>query len=90
MKLVVGDAIAGPDPQQYDLTSASIANSGLREDIAAYTNAQGQRKATLKQKVGRTRKRQLRNRIRGTAPAGTVEWADRLRRCGPETADLMW
>ena len=73
LKLVVGDAIAGPDPQQYDLTLASIVNSSLREDIAAYTVAQGQRKTTLKQKVDDT-KQQLRDRMRGHAPAGAVEW----------------
>ena len=73
LKLVVGDTIAGPDPQQYDLTLASIVNSGLRQDIAAYTNAQGQRKATLKKRVDDT-KQQLRDRIRGHAPADTVEW----------------
>ncbi len=73
LKMVVGDTIAGPDPQQYDLTLASIVNSGLREDIAAYTIAQGQRKTTLKQKVDDT-KQQLRDRMRGHAPAGEVEW----------------
>ena len=73
LKMVVGDTIAGPDPQQYDLTLASIVNSSLREDIAAYTIAQGQRKTTLKQKVDDT-KQQLRDRMRGHAPAGAVEW----------------
>lgn len=73
LKLVVGDTIAGPDPKQFDFTSVDIANSGLREDIAEYTTALGQRKATLKAKVDATRQ-QLRDKIRGAAPAGTVEW----------------
>ena len=73
LKLVAGDAIAGPDPQQFDLTLASIVNSGLRDDIAAYTTAQGQQKATLKQRVDDT-KAQLRSSLRGAAPAGVVEW----------------
>lgn len=73
MKLVVGDTIAGPDPKQFDFTSVDIANSGLREDIAEYTTALGQRKTTLKAKVDATRQ-QLRQKIRGAARAGTVEW----------------
>ena len=73
LKLVVGDTIAGPDPKQFDFTSVDIANSGLREDIAEYTTALGQRKATLKEKVGATRQ-QLRDTLRGAAPSGTVEW----------------
>ena len=73
MKLVVGDTIAGPDPKQFDFTSVDIANSGLREDIAEYTTALGQRKAALKAKVDATRQ-QLRHKIRGAARSGTVEW----------------
>lgn len=73
MKLVVGDTIAGPDPKQFDFTSVDIANSGLREDIAEYTTALGQRKIALKAKVDATRQ-ELRNKIRGAARAGTVEW----------------
>ena len=73
LKLVDGDAIAGPDPQQLDFTLQSIVNSGLREDNTAYTTAHGQRKATLKQQVEAT-KQQLRDNMRGTAPAGVVEW----------------
>ena len=73
LKMVIGDTIAGPDPKQFDFTSVDIANSGLREDIAEYTTALGQRKATLKVKVDATRQ-QLRDKIRGAAPTGTVEW----------------
>ena len=73
LKLVVGDTIAGPDPKQFDFTSLDIANSGLREDIAEYTTALGQRKTTLKEKVDATRQ-QLRDNIHGAAPSGTVEW----------------
>ncbi len=73
LKLVVGDAIAGPDPQQLDLTLASIVNSGLQQDIAAYTTAYGQQKATLKSRVNHT-KSQLRNNLQGAAPEGVVEW----------------
>ena len=73
LKLVEGDSIAGPDPQQLDFTLQSIVNSGLREDIAAYTTAQGQRKATLKKKVDAT-KQQLRKQMRDAAPEGVVEW----------------
>ena len=73
LKLMAGDAIAGPDPQQLDFTLQSIVNSGLQQDIAAYTTAQGQRKAALKDKV-ETTKRELRENIRDAAPEGVVEW----------------
>ena len=62
LKLVVGDAIAGPNPQQFDLTLASIVNSGLRDDIAAYTTSNGQQKVALKQRVDAT-KAQLRSNL---------------------------
>ena len=73
LKLVAGDTIAGPNPQQFDLTLQSIVNSGLRDDIAAYTTAYGQQKAELKQRVDDTRA-QLRSNLQGAAPAGVVEW----------------
>ena len=73
LKLVAGDAIVGPDPQQLDLTLASIVNSSLQQDIAAYTTAHGQQKSTLKQRVDDT-KAQLHNSLKGAAPAGVVEW----------------
>ena len=73
LKLVAGDAIAGPDPQQFDLTLASIVNSGLRDDIATYTTAHGEEKAALKQRVDDT-KAQLRSSLKGTAPTDVVEW----------------
>ena len=73
LKLVIGDTIAGPDPQQLDFTLQSIVDSGLQQDIAHYTTAQGQRKATLKQKVDDT-KRELRDNMKSAAPAGAVEW----------------
>ena len=85
LKLVVGDTIAGPDPrmvtnstaapdaQQMDFTTSGINDSGLRENIAAYTNAQGQSKVALKAKVDAI-KADLRRRIPGAAPAGVVEW----------------
>ncbi len=73
LKMVVGDSIAGPNPQQLDLTLQSIVNSGLQEDIAAYTTAQGQRKANLKDRVEAT-KGQLRENMKDAAPIGVVEW----------------
>ena len=73
MKLVEGDAIAGPNPQQLDLTSHSIAISDLRESDAAYTTAQGQDKANLKGKVEAT-KAQLRAGMNDAAPKDVVEW----------------
>ena len=73
LKLVTGDAIAGPDPQQLDFTLQSIVNSGLQQDIADYTTAQGQRKAALKEKV-ETTKRELRENMRDAATQGVVEW----------------
>ena len=85
LKLMVGDSIAGPDPrmvtnstaapdsQQMDFTTSGIDHSSLRENIAAYTNAQGQPKAVLKAKVEAI-KADLRRRIPGAAPAGVVEW----------------
>lgn len=73
LKLVTGDAIAGPDPQQLDLTRLSIDHSGLQQDIAAYTTAHGQRKALLKDKVDAI-KQELRNSMGDAAPEGVVEW----------------
>ena len=73
LKLAAGDAIAGSDPQQLDLTLQGIVNSGLRENIAGYTTAQGQRKATLKQEIADT-KQQLRDNMGDAAPDGVVEW----------------
>ena len=85
LKLVVGDAIAGPDPrmvtdsaaapnaQQMDFTTSGIDDSGLRANIAAYTNAQGQYKTALKANVEAV-KADLRRRIPGAAPAGVIEW----------------
>ena len=72
LKLVDGDAIAGPDPQQSDLTRYSIAISDLKQDIDEYTTAKGQRKADLKEKVTTT-KSKLRKSV-GAAPEGVVEW----------------
>ena len=72
LKLVDGDAIAGPDPRQSDLTRHSIAISDLKQDIDEYTTAKGQRKADLKEKVTKT-KSKLRKSI-GAAPEGVVEW----------------
>ena len=63
----------GPDPQQLDFTLQGIVNSGLRENIAGYTTAQGQRKATLKQEIADT-KQQLRDSMGDAAPDGVVEW----------------
>ena len=71
--MVAGDSIAGPNPQQFDFTQESIVKSGLRDDIAAYTTAYGQDKATLKQRVDAT-KAQLRSSLKGAAPAAVVEW----------------
>ena len=50
-KLVAGDALAGPDPQQPDFTLQSIFNNGLQHDIAAYTVAHGPQKEALKRRV---------------------------------------
>ena len=73
LKLAAGDAIVGPDPQQLDLTLQGIVNSGLGENIAGYTTAQGQRKAALKQEIADT-KQQLRDSMGDAAPEGVVEW----------------
>ena len=73
MKLTVGDSIAGPNPQQLDFTIQTIAKSDLREDIAKYTTAQGQRKSELRQRIGET-KQQIRDQMGDAAPSGVVEW----------------
>ena len=73
LKLVAGDSIAGPDPQQFDFTRDIIAKSGLRDDVAAYTTAYGEEKDTFKQRVDDT-KAQLRSSLKGAAKAGVVEW----------------
>ena len=73
LKLVAGDAIAGPNPQQLDFTRQSIADSGLQRDIAGYTTAYGRQKDTLKQRVAAT-KAQLRGSLQDAAPAQVVEW----------------
>ena len=77
MKLVAGDAIAGPDPDNTALNQdwfrVYAEQSSLQQDIAAYTTAYGDEKAKLKQQVDDT-KAQLRSSLKGTAPAGVVEW----------------
>ena len=77
LKLVVGDAIAGPNPDsaalQRDWFKEFAERSSLRQDIAAYTTAYGQRKDTLKQQV-EAAKAQLRGQLKGSAPVGSVEW----------------
>ncbi len=73
LKLVDGDAIAGPNPQLLDFTWQGIVNSGLRQDIAAYTTAHGQQKVTLKKRVKAT-KEKLRAVMQDAAPPGVVEW----------------
>ena len=73
LKLMAGDAIAGPNPQQLDLTRQTIVNSGLQQDIAAYTTAHGPEKASLKKRVDAT-KEQLRDVQQDAAPPGIVEW----------------
>ena len=73
MKLVIGDSITGPNPQQIDFTYESISNSNLRKSIAEYTTAQGDRKSGLKGEIGKV-KQQLRNELGDAAPEGVVEW----------------
>ncbi len=77
LKLVVGDAIAGPNPDsaalQQDWFKEFAEHSNLRQDIAAYTTAYGQRKETLKRQVEAT-KAQLRGQLKGSAPSRVVEW----------------
>ena len=73
LKLAVGDSLAGPNPQQLDFTLQSIVNSGLSNNTAEYTTAQGQRKATLKQEIEQT-KQALRDNMGDAAPDGVVEW----------------
>ena len=73
MKLAVGDSIAGPNPRQLDFTGQTIDKSDLRENIAEYTTAQGERKSQLRQRIGET-KQQLRDQMGDAAPAGVVEW----------------
>ena len=73
LKLAAGDAIAGPDPQQLDLTRLSIDRSSLARNIAEYTTAQGQRKANLKREIEQT-KQALRDSMGDAAPVGVVEW----------------
>ena len=77
MKLVAGDAITGPDPDNTALNQdwfrVYAEQSSLQQDIAAYTTAYGDEKAKLKQQVDDT-KAQLRISLKGTAPAGVVEW----------------
>ena len=77
LKLVVGDAVAGPNPDsaalQRDWFKEYAERSSLRQDIAAYTTAYGQRKDTLKQQV-ESAKAQLRGQLKGSAPVDSVEW----------------
>ena len=73
MKLTVGDSIAGPNPQQFDLTRHSIVSSGLQERIADYTTAQGEEKAALKRQIEEI-KRRLRQEMGDAASEESVEW----------------
>ena len=73
LKLVTGDAIAGPNPQQWDFTHESIAKSTLQADSAAYTTAQGSFKRELWNRVEAV-KAELRANMNDAAPDGVVEW----------------
>ena len=73
LKLVVGDSIAGPDPRTLDFTHRWIETSTLHDDIVAYTTAQGQRKAELRERVEETKSR-LRENMQDAASAGDIEW----------------
>ena len=73
LKLVIGDSIAGPDPQQLDFTLQSIVKTDLREASAAYTTALGEEKRRLRERVDAI-KTQLRANMQDAAPAGIVEW----------------
>ena len=59
LKLVTGDAIAGPNPDgaalNQDWFKVYAEQSGLRQDIAAYTTAYGDQKEQLKQQVDETK-----------------------------------
>ena len=73
VKLVVGDSIAGPNPQQMDLDRFSIQSSGLGEAAREYTSSQGERKRHLKERIADI-KAQLRTRLQNAAPERVVEW----------------
>lgn len=73
MKLVAGDALTGPNPEQLDFTLQSIMNSSLRQDIIEYTTAQGEQKENLKNSVAATKK-ELYDSMKDAAPQGAVEW----------------
>ena len=73
LKLVTGDSIAGPDPQQLDFTLQNIVNTDLQKASAAYTTALGEQKRRLREQVDAI-KTQLRTNMQDAAPAGIVEW----------------
>ena len=73
LKLVIGDSIAGPDPQQLDFTLQNIVNTDLQKASAAYTTALGEEKRRLREQVDAI-KTQLRANMQDAAPAGIVEW----------------
>ena len=73
LKLVTGDSIAGPDPQQLDFTLQNIVNTDLQKASAAYTTALGEEKRRLREEVDAI-KTQLRANMQDAAPAGIVEW----------------
>lgn len=73
MKVIIGDSLAGPNPQLLDFTLANISRSELRKRIAEYTTAQGSRKTDLKKAIQKTKQR-LRDEMGDAAPAGVVEW----------------
>ena len=56
-----------------DFTIQTIAKSDLRENIAKYTTAQGQRKSELRERIRET-KQQIRDQMGDAAPSGVVEW----------------
>ena len=73
MKMVIGDSISGPNPQELDLTLQGISSSDLQLKIANYTTAQGEEKSALKKEIEDT-KRLLRKQMGDAASSGTVEW----------------
>ena len=73
MKLIIGDAISGPNPEQKDFTLQEIEKSELQRNTAEYTTAHGSRKEDLKHRIEKD-KADIGAKVGDAAPEGIVEW----------------
>ena len=73
LKLVTGDAVAGPCPQAADFLQSRIDEKELRDATEKYTNSHGTEKAQAREKVEEI-KRNILSTMGDAAGPGIIEW----------------